>query len=149
VRNASSIILKVVAGLLFYLAILLAFVEDRTAHVKLGMLIWTLFFAILALLGGLSLSDFRSWRRDVGMVLLGASGITAFLIFAFACFLMDEEVRRMMRPDSLEFFSDYVTGGGMIVGLTLLGWFFIRAHRRSTEPCGAPEADPALPHPDP
>ena len=40
---------------------------------------------------------------------------------------MDEEFRNMMRPDTLAFFSDYFTGGAMIVALAGLGWMLLKA----------------------
>jgi hypothetical protein len=146
-RKASSVILKVIAGFFFYMVCLLAFVSEPRAGAKLGILIGFSVPAVAALSGGLALTRFRNWRRETGIVLLCASGFTAFLVFSFACLLMTEEFRRMMRPDTMTFFSDYLTGGGGIVGLTILGLILIKANKKRAEQCAALNGDSAALHP--
>jgi hypothetical protein len=92
-----------------------------------------LIFAVPALgflVGGLALTRFRNWIRDTGVVLLSSSGSSAFVVFTFACMFMTEEFRKMVRPDALTFFSDYLTGGAVIVGLGFLGWLLVMASKR-------------------
>jgi len=125
-RKASSVILKVISGFFFYMVSLLAFISTLPTGGKLGILFGFSIPAVLALIGGLALSRFHNWKRDTGIVLLSASGFTAFLIFSLACMLMSEEFRIMMKPDTLTFFSDYWTGGGLIVGLAGLGWALVK-----------------------
>ena len=45
-------------------------------------------------------------------------GFSAFVVVTFVCALMTDEIKQMMRPDTLTFFSDYLTGGAVIVGFT-------------------------------
>lgn len=132
-RKVSSVVLKVIAGFFFYMVSLLAFLSEPPIHAKLGMLIGFSVPAVAALVGGLALTRFRNWRRDTGIVLLCASGFTASVIFTFACLLMTQEFREMMRPDTLTFFSDYLTGGGVIVGLAVLGSALVKANKRRAE----------------
>ena len=146
-RKVSSIILKVIAGFFVYMVSLLAFVSEPPTGVKLGILIGFSVPAVVALCGGLALTRFRNWKRDTGIVLLSASGFTAFLIFTFACLLMTEEFRRMMKPDTLTFFSDYLTGGVVIVGLAILGWILVKADKRKAEQGAALDGDSAALHP--
>jgi hypothetical protein len=113
--------------------------------VKLGILLGFSVPAVAALAGGLALTRFRNWRRDTGVVLLCASGFTAFVIFTFACLLMTEEFRKMMRPDTMTFFSDYMTGGGVIAGLAVLGWILVKANKRTAGQDTASNGGPATP----
>jgi len=132
-RKVSSIILKIIAGFFVYMVSLLAFVSEPEPGMKFGILIGFSVPAVVALCGGLALTQFRNWKRDTGIVLLSASGFTAFLIFTFVCFLLTDEFRRMIRPDTLAFFSDYLTGGGVIVGFAILGWVFVKANEERVE----------------
>ena len=66
-------------------------------------------------------------------MLLSASGTTAFVILTLVCMLMTEEFRAMIKPDALTLFSDYLTGGGTIVGLAVLGWILLMANRERAE----------------
>lgn len=146
-RKVCSVILKVIAGFFFHTISLLAFVSAPPTGVKLGILIGFSVPAVVALGGGLALTRFRNWRRDTGIVLLCASGYTAFTIFTVACFLMTEEFRQMMKPDMLTFFSDYLTGGVVIVGLAVLGWILVKANKGRAEQGAALDGDSAALHP--
>lgn len=146
-RKVSSIILKVIAGFFFYMVSLLAFVNEPPTGGKLGILIGFSVPALVAMVIGLALSHFQNWRRDVGIVLLSATGFTAFLIFTFACFLMTEEVQNMIRPDTLTFFSDYLTGCVVIVGLAILGWVLMRTNKKGAEQGTPLDGDSAALHP--
>lgn len=143
-RKIFSVILKVIAGFLFYAVSLVAFTSEPPTDVKLGILIGFLVPAVATLGGGLALTRFRHWKRDAGIVLLGASGFTAFIIFTFAFLLMTEEFRRMARPDTLMFFSDYVTGGGAIVGFAVLGWILMKADKEKAKQDVALDEDSAV-----
>jgi cytosine/uracil/thiamine/allantoin permease len=147
VRKVSSITLKVIAGFFVYMVSLLAFVSEPPTGVKLGILIGFSAPAVVALCGGLALTRFRNWKRDTGIVLLSASGFAAFLIFTFVCLLMTEEFRRMMRPDTLTFFSDYLTGGAVIIGLAVLGWILMKANKEKAEQGAALDGESASLHP--
>ncbi|OQA33372.1 MAG: hypothetical protein BWY57_01234 [Betaproteobacteria bacterium ADurb.Bin341] len=142
-RKVSSVILKVIAGFFFYMVSLLAFVSEPPAVVKLGILIGFSVPAVVALGGGLALTRFRNWRRDTGVVLLCASGFTAFVVFTFACLLMTDEFPKMTGPNTLAFFGDYLTGGGFIVGLAVLGWVLVEANMGMAEQSTALDEDSA------
>ena len=146
-RKVSSIILKAIAGFFFYMVSLLAFVSEMPTSAKLLILITFSATAIAALGGGLALTRFRNWRRDTGIVLLCAAGFTVFVIFTFACLLVIKEFRKTMRPDTLVFFKDYLTGGGVIAGLAFLGWILTKVNKRGSETDIVPEGDSAALHP--
>lgn len=126
-RKACSIILSIVAGFFFYIVSLLGFVRVPSPGAKWGIIFGFSVPAVATLCGALALSRFRCWKRHVGVVLLAASGFSVFLVLTIACLLMTEEFRRMMRPDALTSFSDYLTGGAVISGLAGVGWILMRA----------------------
>jgi len=146
-RKVSSVILKVVAGYFFCLVILSGFVSEPLTGGKLGIMIVFSVPAVAALCGGLGLTGFRNWKRDAGIVFLCASGFTTFGILTVVCLLMTEETRKMMQPITLTFFSDYLTGGAVIVGLTVLGWIFVKTNKGSAEQGAALDGDSAALHP--
>jgi hypothetical protein len=133
-RNLFSIMLNIVAGFFFYTASLLCFINDST----IGVVKWWIVLgftipALIALCGGLALKGFQNWQKNTGIVLLSSSGVTAFMLFTFACMLMSEELRMMMKLDALTFFSDYLSGGIVVVGLAVLGFLMVKANKVSAE----------------
>jgi hypothetical protein len=147
IRRVLSVVLYVVAGFLFYMICVLAFIDgaavgangaasdaDDAAFAKwLPIIIFTV-PALLTLVAGLAIMGFRDWRRDAGIVLLSAAGFTTFLVFTFASMLMNEEFRKMMPPDApdvMKFFGDYITGAAIIVGLALIGALLLITNRKA------------------
>ncbi|MDR0352650.1 MAG: hypothetical protein LBI02_04625 [Opitutaceae bacterium] len=130
-NKVPGIILKAVAGFFFYAGGLLAFISEPPQGVKLVLMLVFLLPAVLALIGGLSLTRFRNWKRDTGIVLLSASGVTTFVIFTIIWLSMSEEFRSMIRPEHLTFFNDYQTGGGVIAGLAVMGWILVKTNKES------------------
>lgn len=146
-RKGFSTIFKVIAGFFFYMISLLAFDNEHPTGQKLGMLLGLTAPALIAMTIGIALSHFRNWRRDVGIVLLSAVGFTAFVIFTFACLLINGEFRKMIRPDTVTFFSDYLTGGVVIVGLAILGWMLTKTNKKVAEQGAILGGDSATLHP--
>lgn len=127
-RNVFSIILRIIAGFLFYMVSLLGFINEPSTKAKWWMILGFTLVAILALGSGLALQGFRNGKRNAGTVLVWSSGVTVFIIFSFACMLMTEEFRMMMDPQALTFFDDYATGSILIVGLAIIGWLLIKSN---------------------
>lgn len=105
---------------------------------------WIIMFIFLVLaaifmLGGLAVMRFRNWKRESGIVLLSATGFMAFAIFSIACIFMSEEFRAMMPPESMDAFSDYVTGSVTLAALATLGFLLVRADR--TTATETPQSD--------
>ena len=146
IRRVLSVVFYVVAGFLFYMVSLLAFIDsaavganqpafgaDDAAFAKWLPIITFTVPALITLVAGLAIMGFRDWRRDAGIVLLSAAGFTTFLVFTFATMLMNEEFRKMMPPDMpdvVKFFGDYITGAAVIVGLALGGALLVITGRR-------------------
>lgn len=108
-RNVPGILLYVVAGVFVYTMCILAFVNQPPAP-KWGMMAAFSVFAGLFLGAGLGATRFRRWMRDCGIVLLSAGGTTAMVVLSVACMWMSDEVKPMMKPDTVDFFGAYATG---------------------------------------
>jgi len=143
IRRVFSVGLYVVAGFFFYTICVLAFIDGavltaNTANLSADDAVFAKWLpiiifavpAILALVGGLAVMGFQDWKRDTGIVLLSAAGFTTFLAFAFATMFMNEESRKMMPPEILRFFGDYITGAAVIVGLALAGALLVITSRK-------------------
>jgi hypothetical protein len=143
IRRVLSVGFYIVAGLLFYTVSVVAFIDvaaldassaasdasDASFPKWLPMIIFGV-PAILTLIVGLAIMGFQEWKRDAGIVLLSAAGFMTFLVFMFATMLMKEDSRKMMPPEMLSFFGDYITGAGVIVGLALGGALLLIMSRK-------------------
>lgn len=137
-----SVSLYIVGGFFVYMVSLLAFINVQSPGAKSLMVLIFTIPAVIALVAGIAVERFQNWRRRVGIVLLSATGFTIFLIFTLACLLMSEEFKRMMTPDTVMLFSDYVTGSVVIVLLAAGGTLLLRASNRGVEQAHAPDALP-------
>jgi hypothetical protein len=143
IRRVLSVGFYIVAGLLFYTVSVLAFIDgsalgantaasdasDASFPKWLPIIIFAV-PAILTLVVGLAIMGFRDWRRDAGIVLLSAAGFTTFLVFMFATMLIKEQSRKMMPPEILSVFGDYITGAAVIVVLALAGALLVITSRK-------------------
>jgi hypothetical protein len=127
----SSVILYVFAGFFFYMVSLMSFFSGAMPGEKWGIMIVVTVISIIILCGGLAVTRFRCWKRDVGIVLLSSSGFTTFLVFTMACLFADKEVRSKIPRDPLAVFNDFLTGGAVIVVFAALGWVLFWAGKRS------------------
>lgn len=133
IRNVSSIIFNVVAGFFFYIVAVLGFMNGPAYEFKWAIMAGFMVPALLALCAGLALKRFCNWRRITGIVLLCASAFTTFLVFTIACLFMEEDFRKMMNPDALKLFSDYITGCAVIVVFAGLGWMLLKVKTECAE----------------
>ena len=146
IRRVLSVVFYIVAGLLFYTISVVAFIDGAamsastaamngsdTSFPKWLPMISVAVPAIFILVVGLAIMGFRDWRRDAGIVLLSASGFTAFAVVSFASMLMNEDYRKMMPPDMpdiMKFFGDYITGAAVIIGMALAGVLLVITNRK-------------------
>jgi hypothetical protein len=143
IRRVLSVGLYIIAGFFFYIVSVLAFIDgaavvpndapfdaNDAAFAKwLPIIIFTI-PAIISLVVGLAIMGFRDWRRDAGIVFLSAAGFTTLLAFMFATSLMKEETRKMMPPEVLKFFGDYITGAVVLVVLAVAGALLLITSRK-------------------
>jgi uncharacterized membrane protein YozB (DUF420 family) len=143
IRRVLSVGFYIVAGLLFYTVSVVAFIDvaalgaspatsdasDASFPKWLPMTIFTV-PAVLTLVVGLAIMGFQEWKRDAGIVLLSAAGFTTFLVFMVATMLMKEDSRKVLPPEMLSFFGDYITGAAVIVGLALGGALLLIMSRK-------------------
>jgi hypothetical protein len=131
VRRPFGIGLYVIGGYFLWMVNLLGFFNVPQTGAK-----WV-FIAIVALVafgaigGGVALRRFQRWQREVGIVLLCASGFTVLGVFALVCVFLSEEARALIRPDTFALWSDYVTGGAIAIAFAGLGGILLSADRRS------------------
>lgn len=137
-RKVFSIILYIIAGFFFSMVCLMGFtnVPGKTGA-KLFTLIIFFIPAIITHLTGSAINSFRNWKKDTGIVLISATGLTIFNIFTIACVHMSEDFREMMSPYSLVHFNDYLSGSVIMVPFVVLGWIFIKLNKDNTEPNAA------------
>lgn len=133
VRKILSVSLYILAGFFFYMGNILAFVSGVPSGTKWAFVAVVLVVAVLALVAGLASGHFRDWRRYAGVVLVGASGFTILLVFTFACLVLSEDLRKVMRPDTVAFFGDYLAGAAVVTCAAVAGMLLLRASRGSPE----------------
>ena len=124
-----SILLRVASVICLYTGMLVAFISFPQGAIK--WVIVSVFAAIGAalLLGGLALKRFRNWKRDTGLVLLSACGVTAMVALCMVCIFLDDELVKAFsaqQMESLAMFNDYAGGGGLLVGIAALGGLHLR-----------------------
>lgn len=86
-------------------------------------------FGVMLLLGGLALKRFHNWKRDTGIVLLSACGVTAMVALCGVCMYFDDELIKVWSAQQLKglsMFSDYVGGGVLLVSVAALGVLYLR-----------------------
>lgn len=130
-RKVLSVILYTIAGFFVYMVCLLSFINQPPAQ-KWGIVAGFFVPALLFLCIGLALNRFQNWKRHTGIVLLSGAGLTGFIIFTFACLLMTDEFKRMMQPDTLDFFSAYILGSIFTLATGILGVLFITIKKKSS-----------------
>lgn len=133
IRQVSSIVLNAIAGFFFYIVAILGFINVPSYGVKWAIMAGFMVPALLALCAGLALKRFCNWRKTSGIVLISSSAFTAFGVFTFACLLMEEDFRKMMKPDTLTIFSDYLTGATVIIAFAGLGWMLLKTNKGCVE----------------
>ena len=130
-RRVLAVCFDVLAGFFVYGACVLAFINHPVKWWIVGV------FALPALVFlciGLAISRFRRWRRDVGVVLLSGVGVTASIVFTFACLFMTDEFKDMMQPNSMDFFSAYASGTVFMLIIATLGIRCLKTERKRAEP---------------
>jgi hypothetical protein len=138
-----KIVLYVVSGFFIYMECVLAFISELPPIAKAGIMAVFAVPVLLAHFGGLAADGFRNWKRDTGIVLVSAAGFSTFLVFSFACFLMTDEFRKMMKPDTLSFFRAYVTGFCFIFTTGAAGLVLLRMAKQQSKLSILPLPEPS------
>jgi len=120
-RNVFGIILLVISGFNFYTLALLSFINKPLWPIKTVVLSVFAIPAIGFLLVGVWCHGFAKFRRDFGIVLLSAAGITAMVIFSYASMLATPDYAKLLPPETRQMFSAVWTGGIWVVLYLLVG----------------------------
>jgi len=134
-RKVFAICMYALAGFFVYMVCLLAFVDQPPATkwvIVAGFTLPALFFLVM----GLTVTRFRRWKRDAGIVLLSGGGLTSFIIFAFVCLLVSDEFRQMMEPDALSYFDSYFSGGIFILSVLVMGVGLLKIEKGGANQAG-------------
>lgn len=129
-RKVAGIAFHILGGFFVYMVCVLAFVNQPTLA-KWGMVAGFSLPALFFLGLGLIMNRFRRWRRDVGVVLLSGSGLTAFIVFTFVCLLTTEEFKTMIEPDTLRFFSASTSGPLFMLGVAASGVILLKTDKKA------------------
>ena len=142
VRKTLSIAFYVIDGFFLYAVNALAFVNVAAVKTATPPPVWTKlvvigFFAVPALISlliGLAITRFQRWKRDVGIVLISAAGVTSFIAVTMACLFISPESKRYIPPDTPDvsrFFGDLTVGIVFIISSAVLGVLFIISSKRN------------------
>lgn len=131
-RKASSVVLEVIAGFLFYSACLVVFASGLPIAARLAILLVFSIPGLGAMLCGLALTRFEHWKRDAGIVVASASALTLLAIITGASMFATKEFRDMARPDSISFLQHYhyIAASIVMAILAVLGWVLVRADKK-------------------
>ena len=155
VRKILSIVFYVIAGFFLYTVNVLAFVNIAAIKTATPPPTWTKLViigtfavpALISLLIGLAITRFQQWKRDAGIVLVSAAGVTSFIAVTMVCFFISPESKRYFPPDTpdmSQFFGDLTAGIVFIVTSIVLGVLLIITSRRNRKPAiGAVDAEAA------
>ena len=94
---------------------------------------------LISLLIGLAITRFQTWKRDVGIVLVSAGGVTSFIAVTMVCFLISPESKRYFPPDApdmSQFFGDLTAGIVSVVTSIVLGVLLIITSRQKGTSAG-------------
>ena len=122
-----SVICHVLAGFLFYMVCLMAFMSMFPGGAKALMLGGFLLAALIVMAVGLAFTGFRRWKRDAGLVLIWTSATNAFLVLTMSCMLARDDFRKLMPADIFEMFGSYFAGVITMALLAVAGWLLYKA----------------------
>lgn len=142
-RKVISIICYVISGFFFYNVCVLAFVNEPPVLAKFAIMGGFCIPALIALGIGLVCAHFRNWKRDVGIVITSAAGFTSFLILTMVCLFMSPEFKEFFPDNTMDFFSDYVSGISCMAILGTAGILLIKNSKERAEKDAALGGDSA------
>lgn len=134
-RKVISIIFYVISGFFFYNVCVLAFVNEPPVLTKFAIMGGFCIPALIALGIGLACARLQNWKRDVGIVIISAAALTAFMVLTMACLFLSPEFKEFF-PDNtitMDFFSDYVSGISCMAILGTAGILLIRNSKKNAE----------------
>ena len=129
-RKIISIIFYVISGFFFYSVCAISFVNQPPNYAKFIIIGIFCVPALIALGIGLALSRFQNWKRDTGIVIISAAGVTTGILFTMICMFMSPEFKEYFPENNFESLSDYVSGISCIVILGITGVLLIMKGRK-------------------
>lgn len=130
-RKFIRIVCYIIAGFFLYAACLIGFINQPPYFIKIAIMSGFAIPGLIAIVAGLAIGRFQTWKRDVGIVLLTASGLTALVAFSVFCLFLSSEFKEFFPDIKIVFFNDYLTGLSYTILFALTGIFLIRKSKRT------------------
>lgn len=132
-----SIIFYTIAGFFLYGSCVISFFGNSPYFPYFIKIAITCGFSIpglIALLIGLAIRRFRTWKRDIGIILLTSAGLTLMVVFTIFCMLLSSDFEEFFPRANINFFNDYLTGFSCIILLILFGILLLIKSKKSNNP---------------
>ncbi len=140
VRNVSGIIAWAFSGFFLYALNLLAFINQPAWPVKVIIIAMFAVPAIVFLIIAAFCRGFDKVRRDLGIVLLSAAGMSGLLILFFVCMMASPDIAKFFPPDGIQMFSAVLSGFACLALYLLVGLGLVLTRRKNGQ-----ESNPARP----
>jgi len=126
-----EVLLYVVSAFFFYIVCIIAFVGEPGVSKKVAIMAGFSVPAILALMVGVFVGRPVHWQRSLGFVLVSAASLSLLVVGTIACIVLDSETQGLISPDTLHFFSDWVSGSLCIASSGFVGALLIHSYGSS------------------
>ena len=135
IRRLFSILLYVIAGLFLTTEAMVAFVQAQPDTSKLEMLAFMApFFLVPLALGALASPGAR--LREIGIVLIAATGWSLLTILSFIYVATKPDTRDLLPADTIELFGDHLTGALYLAAMAAIGVALLFSGRFGTRAGG-------------
>lgn len=125
-----SVACYIIAGFFLYGVCFIGFLNLPPYAMKIAVMGCFSIPGLIALVIGLAVKRFLTWKRDTGIVLLSAAGLTAVVTFTTFCVFLSPEVKKTYPDIELSFFNDYITGLSCTILFAFVGIFLIRKSKK-------------------
>ncbi|MDD4275271.1 MAG: hypothetical protein PHG14_16290 [Desulfobacter postgatei] len=126
-RNIISAFFYIIGGFFVYMICLLSFISiPKVGLFKFAIVAGFSIPALIFLFTGAALRHFQNWKSSVGIALLSGVSFNLLVIITFICILLTPELKTFDSSNSLSYFSDYVSGFGLMLVLAGLGGFLLK-----------------------
>lgn len=136
-RKSFGVGFLIICGFFVYTVGLLAFFEvPDTGNVKFEVMGGFCIPLAVFLFLGLLVYPGSNWRTLTGITLLSGQGVNVLVTFLMISFKRSEELSKVMDTSAFDYFSDYLSGFSIMIGVALLGVILLalgRVYRKSHE----------------
>jgi len=131
-RKIISIICYIIAGFFLYAVCMIAFASVPQYFMKIAIMCGFSIPGLIALVIGLAIRRFRTWKRDVGIVFLTASLFTTLIVFTMLCLFLSPEFKKFLPHNETDFSNDYITGSSCVIIFIFIGVLLIKKSKNTS-----------------